>query len=256
MNKLMILCCLFFLVLVGCDNNKEQFKKNLKSAEQGNAEAQAQVGYWYYKGKGVDKNNQKSFEWSKKSAEQGNAKGQVQLGNCYHNGIGVEKNYKKAIELYRKSAEQGNATAQNDLGLCYALGQGVEKNYKKAIELFKKSSKQGYAPGEENLKHVQNIVKSMITVKYVVNCEVGGFSVTYSNKDGNLDTIGYVNPATWEKSVTRSGENFPYFSVNAQANGSYNISTKIYYQGEIISQSHSSGEYAVSSSSAVYPFSN
>ena len=42
-------------------------------------------------------------------AEQGDAEAQRDLGRCYHKGIGVELNYSKAVHWYRKAAKQGDA---------------------------------------------------------------------------------------------------------------------------------------------------
>jgi len=66
-------------------------------------------------------------KWYQKAAEQGNAEAQEELGEFYLAGNGVEKKTHKAAEWYRKAAEQDNVEAQYKLGLCYALGQGVLK---------------------------------------------------------------------------------------------------------------------------------
>lgn len=47
----------------------------------------------------------------RKSAEQGNASGQYNLGDMYENGKGVTQDYNEAIRWYRKSADQGNENA-------------------------------------------------------------------------------------------------------------------------------------------------
>ena len=50
-------------------------------------------------------------------AEQGDPQAQSNLGIAYENGYGVEKSYLKAAYWYTKAAKQGNATAQLNLGL-------------------------------------------------------------------------------------------------------------------------------------------
>ncbi len=52
-----------------------------------------------------------------KSAEQGDAWAQYNLGLIYKNGEGVSQDYEKAIDWFTKSAEQGFAVAQYYLGL-------------------------------------------------------------------------------------------------------------------------------------------
>ena len=73
----------------------------------------------------------KAAEWYRKSAEQGYARAQCNLGYFYENGRGVEKDLAKAVEWYRKSAEQGYARAQYNLGRCYHNEQGVARDLKK-----------------------------------------------------------------------------------------------------------------------------
>ena len=53
-----------------------------------------------------------------KTANQGNADAQFQLGLCYYAGKGVRKNYTKAATWIRKSAEQGHERAQYHLWWC------------------------------------------------------------------------------------------------------------------------------------------
>ena len=44
-------------------------------------------------------------------AEQGDAQAQSNLGSLYYGGRGVPQDYAKAMKWYRKAAEQGNAKA-------------------------------------------------------------------------------------------------------------------------------------------------
>ena len=63
-------------------------------------------------------------EW-KPLAEQGDAEAQYNLGWMYEAGEGVTQDYAEAVNWFRKAAEQGNAGAQNNLGSRYILGKGV-----------------------------------------------------------------------------------------------------------------------------------
>lgn len=51
-----------------------------------------------------------------KKAEEGDAEAQFQLGLAYYNGDGINKNYRKAYYWFQKAIEQGNGDAQNYLG--------------------------------------------------------------------------------------------------------------------------------------------
>ena len=66
----------------------------------------------YAEGQGVEVDYVKANEWFQKAAEQGNADAQCNLGVMYAEGQGVEVDNAKANEWYQKSAEQGNAVAQ------------------------------------------------------------------------------------------------------------------------------------------------
>jgi len=67
-------------------------------------------------------------EW-RPLAEQGDADAQFNLGVMYDMGLGVPQDYQEAVRWYRRAAEQGNAGAQNNLGFMYGNAQGVPKDY-------------------------------------------------------------------------------------------------------------------------------
>jgi TPR repeat protein len=46
-------------------------------------------------------------------AEQGNMQAQFNVGNCYKDGLGVAEDKQKAAEWYAKAARQGSAEALN-----------------------------------------------------------------------------------------------------------------------------------------------
>ena len=56
-------------------------------------------------------------------ADQGNAEAQAGLGWMYFHGQGVAQDYVQAISWYRKAADQGHVVAQANLGLMYEHGQ-------------------------------------------------------------------------------------------------------------------------------------
>ena len=63
-----------------------------------------------------------AFEEMLPIAEQGDANAQFNLGFMYDNGEGVPQDYAEAVRWYRLAAEQGNAFAQVNLGVMYANG--------------------------------------------------------------------------------------------------------------------------------------
>ena len=85
-------------------------------------------------------------EW-RPLAEQGNVDAQYNLGQMYRRGNGVPQDYMTAVKWYRLGAEQGNASAQDNLGFMYDNGQGVRRNYKTAVKWFRLAEEQGHIKG-------------------------------------------------------------------------------------------------------------
>lgn len=81
------------------------------------------------------------FQEYQAKAEQGDAEAQFNLGFCYDDGRGVAKDYVEAVTWYRKAAESGHTEAQLNLGCCYANGQGVVKDKVEAYAWFSMAAK-------------------------------------------------------------------------------------------------------------------
>jgi TPR repeat protein len=111
-----------------------------KSADQGNSQAQLNLGVMYQKGFGTEENNEQAVSWFRKSAEQGNSDAQLNLGAMYQYGDGVDKSNEQAVSWYRKSADQDNRDAQVSLGVMYQNGDGVEQSNDNALFWYQKST--------------------------------------------------------------------------------------------------------------------
>jgi uncharacterized protein len=79
-----------------------------------------------------------------RTAEQGNAGAQFNLGVMYNNGQGVPEDYKTAVKWFRLAAEQGQANAQFNLGVMYNNGQGVPQDYIRAHMWWNLAASSGY----------------------------------------------------------------------------------------------------------------
>ena len=55
------------------------------------------LGYMYDEGRGIGQDYKQALNWYRKAVEQGNADAQCNLGNCYYNGNGVTKDYSQAV---------------------------------------------------------------------------------------------------------------------------------------------------------------
>ena len=89
-----------------------------KAANLGHLESQFELGYSYFKGRGVEENDETAVEWWTKSAKQGHAASQNALGVCYMNGYGVYRDLEVAEEWLRLAYEQGFDDSYNNLMQC------------------------------------------------------------------------------------------------------------------------------------------
>ncbi len=126
--------------------SEEKAQQWQRDAEQGNAQAQCELGLAYSKGQGVVHDPAESVKWLRKSAEQGNAEAQENLGQaCLKEG--TPHSIEEGIKWFRKSAEQGNAAGQVSLGFGYIIGLGGDLNEAEAIALFRKAANQRDSSG-------------------------------------------------------------------------------------------------------------
>ena len=79
---------------------------SLSASAQTAKELTAKGNEYYYAG-----DYTKAVECYQKSAKQGHADAQYNLGVCYYNGYGVPQSYSEAVKWFRKAAEQGQAEA-------------------------------------------------------------------------------------------------------------------------------------------------
>ena len=67
-----------------------------------------------------------------RAAEEGDADAQYNLGVMYYKGQGLPQNIGTAVKWYTLSAEQGNVKAQYNLGMLYNKGQSIPQDFKAA----------------------------------------------------------------------------------------------------------------------------
>ncbi len=156
-------------------------------AEQGDAQAQYELGLMYQNGEGSLKaDTQAAIDWLTQSAKNGLEKADKALNDLYANrdniadviqsnadkagdlfdqGVaagkdlwnqmmnsGVAKDTEKAVDWITKAAVAGNAAAQNKLGEMYWEGTGVKQDKKAAASWFKKACDNGNTDGCTNYR--------------------------------------------------------------------------------------------------------
>lgn len=162
--------CAVTSMSVSAKNSLEQatdsIKKILTLARQGNANAQNEVGGWYYLGRHVDKNYKEAIQWWAKSAQQGNAKAIGNMALCYQKGHGVHADSVKAVQLYLSSikkgnkalfsqmadrAKKGNVFADMVLASCYQKGIGTDRDDAKAATYLTDAANRNSADAQRDL---------------------------------------------------------------------------------------------------------
>lgn len=123
-------------------------------ANEGNRNAQYNLGQMYVKGQGVPLNYKTARKWFELAAKQGFAPAQHNMGVMYEYGDGGSQNYSTAAQWYELAAEQGTAYAQTNLGVLYLDGQGVPQNHATALKWFELAAEQGALHAQANLGHM------------------------------------------------------------------------------------------------------
>ena len=192
-----------------------------KGADQGDAQAQFNLGVCYSYGLGVAKDHVEAAKWYRKAAEQGKASAQFGFGGCYAEGECVAQDldeaakwYRKAAEQgydgakyhlnrlndeveavkgYRKGADQGNPKAQFNLGNSYHLGRGVAKDAVEAAKWYRKAAEQGDAEAAKSLASLNRMTPSKGTpATETTVTTLDGVRVVITKKGNvtNVETVG------------------------------------------------------------------
>ena len=132
-------------------DDREAVKWYRLAATQGHAEAQYILGLMHKAGKGVSQNDGEAVKWYRLAAGHGHAEAQFNLGEMYRNGEGVSRDDREAVKWYRLAAGQGHAVAQSNLGVMYYLGKGVPQDNKEAVKWYRLAATQGLVEAQNNM---------------------------------------------------------------------------------------------------------
>ncbi|MBF0180162.1 MAG: sel1 repeat family protein [Magnetococcales bacterium] len=103
-----------------------------RAAEQGDPEAQYDLGVLHERGEGMPVSLGEAERWYRLAAEQGFAMAQYNLGVLCIEGEGVRRRDGEGVKWFRLAAEQGMAEAQFNLGVMYQAGRGVTRDVTQA----------------------------------------------------------------------------------------------------------------------------
>ena len=101
-------------------------------------------------GVGVEEDNVAAIGWYTRAAEQGDADAQNNLGAMYDAGEGIPEDDAEAVKWYLMAADQGNPIAQNNLGAMYFAGEGIAEDKIEAYKWFFISGELGNDDGQDN----------------------------------------------------------------------------------------------------------
>src|SRR3984893_7206896 len=135
-------------------SDEETVRLLKRDADQGNANAQGRLGYFYETGRGgLAKDDREAARLFKLAADQGNAYGQLNLGLFNRDGRGgLSKDDREAARLFKLAADQAQADARVNLGYFYETGHGgLAKDDREAVRLYRLAADQGNATAQSNL---------------------------------------------------------------------------------------------------------
>lgn len=115
-------------------------------AENGNSEAQFNLGRMYEYGDWVGQDYSKAAYWYDKLREDRHIYSTINLAWLYSEGLGVVKNEQKAFNLYMVAANKDMDDAIHNLGLCYEYGKGVKADKVEALKWYRKNLDRRYNP--------------------------------------------------------------------------------------------------------------
>jgi hypothetical protein len=109
-----------------------------KLAEQGDAEAQAGLGFLYHHGLGVSQDDVRAASWSVKAAEKGQAEAQLLLGTLFFFGQGVPQSYVSAYAWCEIAGTNGQSDAQEcrEAALEHMTTEEMKQSFKLVTDWF------------------------------------------------------------------------------------------------------------------------
>lgn len=145
---------------------REQLAHIRTMAEQGDAEAQFELGEYYYEAS-FEEDTDLPYEdacceaakWVQNAAEQGIAEAQFRLGNCYGLALGVRYSEEESYKWYRKAADQGLAAGQCAVALHFRFSI---KDNEETAKWFLLAAEQGH---EFSMKEIAYCYRNGIGVE-------------------------------------------------------------------------------------------
>ena len=124
--------------------------KLLEAAQQGDANAQFDVGDWFRtKPNRSEDDTRRAAEWFRRSALQGNLAASFKLAGMMAIGEGVPQDDQKAAIVMAATAKAGYPIAQRAYGLFLEAGLGVKQDFKEALYWYDLAATNGDPKGRD-----------------------------------------------------------------------------------------------------------
>ncbi len=182
------------------DQNTPSISELQQKANEGDAQAQFNLGCCYATNTDIEKNNHLAFEWIQKAAEQGLVDAQLFLGLSYSIERLIQNDENKDILIgywtegksfkpqwlfalkpnesaslsfkwFQEASIQNCIDAQYWLAFLYYEGVGTKQDYQQAFEWFKKSADQGFVYSYKWISYFYLLGKGGIKRNNELSCE-------------------------------------------------------------------------------------
>ena len=228
------------------------------SAQNGSAEDQYLLGFFYSAGRWVNRDYSKSLEWYQKAAEQGHLRAQFSLGVMYYQGKGTKKDYGKAKLWLDKTAESGNNDAKRILKKINVILDKIKAEEEKNKEQDKISTdevKAGVALESENSAEKKSYVSWFMAAAIVILAVLGLIMFSSNNVElrawsGSSEAQAWLG-SSYERGINgyrKDAQNAVYWYRKAAEQGhtdaQYNLGI-IYSWGQGVPQNSEQGAYWV-----------
>lgn len=139
---------------------KEAWKWYGLAAQEGDLEAEYNIGRLYRDGIGTKQNFVESAYWFRKAARNGHVTAMLNIARQFEEGKGVLQDYTIAAENYWKAADRGNAEAAYRYAEMCRDGIGVKADKAKAYKWFEKAAAAGYGDAAQQAELLKSYRKA------------------------------------------------------------------------------------------------
>lgn len=152
MKKALLILFSLFLMPLSAEEFRlfNRLELVLPQAEQGDRDAQFNVGVIYNLGWNTEIDNQKAIYWFEKAAAQGHRSSIYNSGVHYSEGKGVKVDFVKAASYFERAAKMGHINAMIGLADLYKFGE-IERNDEKMLYWFQQAGEKGHIYAQESL---------------------------------------------------------------------------------------------------------